>query len=93
MLNRTPGSLLQEFYEDMLSRREQLQAELRFANAHRAADIHRALAHIAEVMEERIETGAVMTGDPTVDAWEAALARGEEPDFGDPPASAPGGRK
>lgn len=68
---------LQEFYEDLMAQRSELQEELKQGvGQSQVSDIMRAITQIDKILGDETEEE-----DPLVAEWEAALERGEEPDI------------
>jgi hypothetical protein len=97
-VRRTPASLIQEMLEDLYARREEIAHELKDASGVARVRLMEMIESIDRALDDPkklIDDGPVITGDPLVDEWERAIARGEMPDLtkGLPPKSKPkGGR-
>lgn len=74
---RSEAEHYQEFLEDLWARREELADQLRTENSDpkEAQVIMKALAEIDKALGEEEEE------DPKIAEWEAALERGEDPDW------------
>jgi hypothetical protein len=92
---RTFGGLIQELYNDAAQEIERLRGKLKTDGYHpdteaKIADLEALFSetttHLQDLTpEESLDAWltARTTGDPVVDAWEAAIARGETPDLDD----------
>jgi len=70
--------------EDLFARRLEVVEELKTASGVSAVELQETLASLDRALhgpDKTIEAGAVVTGDELVDAWEAAVERGETPNL------------
>jgi phosphodiesterase/alkaline phosphatase D-like protein len=74
----TFGELLQDFYEDLMDRRRELENDLEHADGKQRWAIQDAIKAISKTLGDEVESA-----DPLIDRWEAQIAAGETPDFGE----------
>lgn len=75
-LDRTPGSLHKEMYEDLFIKKDDLEEAYLESDGKSAEMLLKQINGIKEILGEQTESA-----DPLVDKWEKELAEGKTPDL------------
>ena len=81
--DRSYGSLLTEYYEDVMDRRQEVADMMAqgLGNRTKQLELLRDIDALLGDTKTTEDVGTIVTGDPEVDEWERQIARGELPDW------------